>query len=128
MKLFKGTNLKIGDLAAFLAAGALIGVLSFQIYGNRNDDPYLYISNGGQYWVYPLEEDREITVPGRIGDTSVKIEGGKAWVIDSPCPDKICVNAWPLEREGDWTACLPNQIFLSLTGGGLEELVDEFSY
>jgi hypothetical protein len=120
--------IKPGDIIAFLATVGLIVFLSLQIYGDKEEEGFLYVHNGRQEWVYPLDEDQEIAIPGMIGDTIVKIEGGKARVLDSPCPDKICVHAFPLEHSGDWTACLPNQVFLSLTSGGIEELLDDYSY
>jgi hypothetical protein len=37
-------------------------------------------------------------------------------IIDSDCPDKICQTLTPLNQIGDWTACLPNGVMISLVG------------
>ena len=34
----------------------------------------------------------------------------------SDCPDKVCVNTGKLTKDGEWAACLPNKVFLKVTG------------
>jgi len=49
-------------------------------------------------------------VQGAIGITTFEIKDGKIRIIDSPCPNKICVHqGWdsPL-------VCLPNNVIISL--------------
>ena len=51
-----------------------------------------------------------IEVPGPLGITVVELDGLRARVISSPCPDKICIKMGWLERPGDYAACLPNRV------------------
>jgi hypothetical protein len=37
-------------------------------------------------------------------------------VLDSPCPDKICVAAGAIVRTGQFIACLPNRVSVTLEG------------
>jgi hypothetical protein len=67
---------------------------------------------------YPLAEDRELSVRGRLGDSHVRIEHGRVRFIDSPCRNRICVLGGWLSRSGDEAACLPNGVSIALGGGG----------
>jgi len=62
--------------------------------------------------VMPLAADveRTIDVAGPIGITVVEIDGLRAHVVSSPCPDKLCIKMGWLERPGDYAACLPNKV------------------
>lgn len=64
-------------------------------------------------FLYPLEES-DFTVSGLQGSCRVLIADGILRVIDSDCPDKICQSLTPLKAIGDWTACLPNRVMISL--------------
>ncbi len=49
-------------------------------------------------------------------DNGVVIEcrDGKVRFLSSDCPDKVCVLAGDLKKDGDWAACLPNLTFLEV--------------
>jgi hypothetical protein len=44
----------------------------------------------------------------------VLIDGGAARIVSSPCRNQLCVAAPPIRRHGQWTACLPNQVMVSV--------------
>jgi len=85
----------------------------------------LYIKTQEGEWYYSLDDDKDLHFHGPLGDTTIEIHQGNVKVLDSPCRNKICINASPLNEIGDWNACLPNQIFLSIQGqaktGGLDD-------
>lgn len=59
---------------------------------------------------YSAKEDGIHKVQGVLGITTFEIKDGKIRIIDSPCPNKICVHqGWdsPL-------VCLPNNVIISL--------------
>ena len=64
----------------------------------------------------PLDADveRTIAVQGPLGVTRIEIRGGSARVISSPCPDKICVRMGWLSRVGEYAACLPNRVVMTV--------------
>ncbi len=72
--------------------------------------------------VYPLDEERTLEVEGPIGVTEVYIGNGTARVIASPCPHKLCIKSGTLKRKGDWSACMPNKVFVRITGTSANEL------
>lgn len=59
-------------------------------------------------------EKKTIEVEGPLGTTVVEVEGTRAHVVSSPCPDKICIRMGWLERAGDYSACLPNRVLLEV--------------
>ncbi len=44
----------------------------------------------------------------------IEVENGRARVLSSSCPDKVCVNCGWLENKGDTAVCLPNGVVLRI--------------
>jgi hypothetical protein len=65
-------------------------------------------------WLYPLDTVETIRVAGPVGDTVARIEGGTAWIVSSECRNQLCVAAPPVRKHGQWIACLPNQVLVSI--------------
>ena len=86
----------------------------------RSGDAYLVITSPDGEYMYPLGTDAEYSVAGRIGASRIAVKDGKAFFVDSPCPNKTCVQSAPLSTNGAWAACLPNDIFIRIEGGGSE--------
>ena len=95
----------------------------FFLYTGENRAQRLVIETPSGKWIYPLTETRTVVVPGAIGKTTVRIENNTAFISDSPCPNKTCVNAAALKKTGDWNACLPNRVFLHIEGGASDDII-----
>jgi hypothetical protein len=122
-------RLKALDIAIVLAAAALVAFSAVWVYAPGRGRPSVVIDGRGGEWVYPLSEDREIAVPGPLGNTIIRIKGKTVRVEDSPCPNKTCIAAGPIERANQWLACLPNEVFVRIEGGGgKDEGVDASVY
>jgi hypothetical protein len=65
-------------------------------------------------WLYPLNAVETIRVTGPVGDTVVQIEDGTARVVYSSCRNQLCIAASPVRKRGQWIACLPNQVLVSI--------------
>lgn len=107
----------------------LLAIAGFSIaaYGGRAASGEIVIEASGSKWIYPLGTDRRELIPGPRGDTVVVIEGGKARVADSPCPDKLCVHMPAISRPGQWIACMPNRVFVRVRGKD-EQTLDDVSF
>jgi len=115
--------------AIIIAAGAaLVAASAAWAYAPGSGKPVAVIDGPGGRWVYPLDQGRVLSVSGPLGDTVIEIEGGKARIASSPCPDETCVAAGSLSRPGQWSACLPNRVMLRIEGGAEDELVDAIAY
>lgn len=98
-------------LAVYLAALAASVLL---LRGARTGTPLLVVGAPGGEYVYPLDKDRTVAAAGALGISLIVIQDGSASFADSPCPNHLCVQSPAISRGGDWTACLPNQVFIRI--------------
>jgi len=116
------------DFVAIAASAAVIALASISAYSRRGGELQLAISGASGEWIYPMGEDREISVPGPLGATLVRVEGGRVRIEDSPCPTKSCVASGSISEANQWLACLPNRVFVRVEGRGAEGALDASAY
>ena len=121
-------HLKILDYTAILFSVFLTLGTAMYVYGGDSGPLHVRIRSDEKVYVYSLDTDREIEVEGPIGTTHVHIHDGKAAVVDSPCPNKLCVQAGELSDSGDWSACMPNKVFVQIEGGSEDNAIDATTY
>ena len=73
---------------------------------------------------YPLEENTTVEIQGHQGISVIEIDQGKAGFLDSPCANKTCVASPPISKNGEWSACLPNGIFMRIESQEEESDID----
>lgn len=104
--------IKLLDILVF-AIVVFFTLFSFlAIYSNRDEAFSVLIKSQEKEWIYPLDMDIDVDIPGKLGETKIRIKNNEVSIILSPCPHKTCVQASPLKKVGDWNACLPNQVFV----------------
>ncbi|MDR3115727.1 MAG: NusG domain II-containing protein [Treponema sp.] len=106
-----------------LALGITI-VATVYLYARRGTETRILIAGEGKQWIFPQDAGELVTVPGPLGDTVVKLEDGKAWVLSSPCTNQTCVGAGAIRAHGQWIACLPNKVLVSIGKSGTEGATD----
>jgi hypothetical protein len=75
-------------------------------------------ADGEQVLVYPLDEGPvEFTVEGFGGDSYLEISGGSVHMVDSACPDKLCVKTGWISSPGESIVCLPNRVVIEVVSG-----------
>lgn len=113
------------DLVVILIALALTGVTAFTVYARPRNTAQVLIEGPNQRWVFPLDADETVDVQGPLGNTVVRIRNSEAWVVSSPCDNQTCVAAGHVNAQGEWVACLPNNVFLMVEGSDdLKNLMD----
>jgi len=65
--------------------------------------------------------DREVRVPGPLGDTQVEIRNGRVRVMADPSPRQLCVRQGWLQ-PGEVVHCLPNQVSVEWGAGRYDSL------
>jgi hypothetical protein len=114
--------LKPLDYAALALSVGVAVFFAVTVYGSDVQPSLVSIESQGGTEVYPLDEERTVGVEGPLGTTHVHVDGeGSAAVIESPCPNKLCIQAGELSHRGDWSACMPNKIFVRIDGGSASE-------
>lgn len=99
-----------------IAAMLLIGVLMIVVMNFAKGGTKVVVSVGGnEYGTYSLHKNREIEIKSDEGSNILKIENGQANMISATCPDKICVNMFPISEEVPGViVCLPNGVIVEL--------------
>lgn len=70
--------------------------------------------NGVETMRLDLSGRREISVRGWQGDSVFEIRDGSVRMVESACPDKLCVrNGW-ISQPGESIVCLPNRVVLEI--------------
>lgn len=69
---------------------------------------YLLVTTENGSRSYPLSEDRKLTVTSSNGYAlTLEIRDGKAHVLESDCPDKICMHSGWIGTPGQSVICAP---------------------
>lgn len=115
------------DLLVFLAA-VLIAAWGFLSWIPRGDDaPVAVIEQNGQELrridLSRVTETEEIHLDGEIPVT-IQVGTGEIAILESACPDQICVHTGVLTRPGQSAVCLPARVAVRIIGedsnGGLD--------
>lgn len=107
------------DIALILTI-IIINILIL-IYGGMNAAEkgkkiaYIY-SDNRLVGEYTLTEDykTEFKVENGTDYNIVHIEGGKVWIKEATCPDKICLHQGKISNDGEIIVCLPNRLMVKI--------------
>jgi hypothetical protein len=108
--------LKPFDFLAIGAAALLTGYCAFSVYAEPRGNERVLIRGAEGSWLFPLDAEETVEVPGPLGVTAVEIKDMRVHVISSPCANQTCVASGHIGSGGQWTACLPNKVFVVIEG------------
>lgn len=108
-------NIKPVDII-ILIFSASVTVFSFIAIKRKSSDskPVLIVTSRKTEYIYPMDRNGSYKIEGLIGTSLIEVKDGKAFFTDSPCPNKNCVHAGGISHNGDWNACLPNDVFIRI--------------
>ena len=116
-----------GDAVVVALCLSLVVLSVLAVAGRKkNASAMLRVFAGDEKYVYPLESDGVYEIRGKIGVSRIAVENGAARFLDSPCPNKTCVASRPVSKNGEWAACLPNDMFIRVESGASD--LDAVSY
>jgi len=104
------------DILIIILAVSLTLFSAYRAYAGPKTSSRVFIQGSKHEWIFPPDAEETVAVPGPLGITTIRISGGSAWVESSPCVNQVCVAAGRIGRQGIWTACLPNGVFLIMEG------------
>jgi len=119
-------KIKAFDIIIIIAVAGLTIYAAYMAYLRPHGKAQVLIQGQGGEWVYPIEADATVVVTGPLGDTTVRICGNLAWVESSPCDNHTCIAVGSISRQGEWAACLPNNVFVVVNG--IEDDIDGISW
>jgi hypothetical protein len=101
----------------------LLLVLFFLQYKTRINDYSVEIISPNETIVQPLLKNQEIQVTGLQGNVKIQILNRKVYVLNSSCPDKVCVKAGAIDKPGPMIVCAPNRVVIRIVSRRIKPLV-----
>jgi hypothetical protein len=102
------------DFVIIVLAIAVLILFCINAFAGDNLPLRAYIKSDANEFVYSLERNVSLDISGPLGTTKIVIQDGKAFITDSPCPGKTCVHAPSISKQGEWIACLPNRVLVTI--------------
>lgn len=98
------------------------------LFPSRNNQAVIVILvDGVEFEAYPLYQagrDEFIDVQGVNGITRVHLQDGRVCVVESACPDKICVQTGWISNSAGPIACLPNRVIIKIINASNDKDID----
>lgn len=115
------------DLIIILAVTAAAAVMFFapRVFGN-GEKRAVIMRDGKTVYDIPLADIAEPRVYSAEG-VKITVTQNGAYVSESDCRDKICVNTGMLCNNGDTSACVPNRVVVKIICNGVKE-IDAVAY
>jgi hypothetical protein len=102
-----------------VAIGLVLSITIFSavfIYAGTGSEGQVTIRGESATWIFPQDHAEIVSVAGPLGETVVELSGRRARVVSSPCGNQTCVSAGFIQFHGQWLACLPNRVLVSVEG------------
>ncbi|MBN2379349.1 NusG domain II-containing protein [candidate division WOR-3 bacterium] len=117
---------KRGDviLVIILVAAAGSAWLFIHLARSQSHPTKLHVKTSMEEFRIPLR-DTTLTLTGPLGETKLRIDDKHVWIIDAPCPNKLCMKQGKIKRPGESLVCLPNRIVITIEG---QSAVDAVTY
>ena len=107
----------MADIIIIALSAGLVVFSGFVAYTKKNTAAQVVIQGPTQRYVFPLDAEETVKVPGALGaNTVVRIHGGEVWVESSPCENQTCVGMGRMNADSwwPWVACLPNNVMFTI--------------
>ena len=110
-------SFKPADFIFFAISVILIVLSLIALSGNSAGPAVAVIKVKDTEYIYPLNQPRELEFEGVLDKAHLVIHDGCIEFVESPCRDKICIHMGQARKDGDFLACLPNRIIVTVEGG-----------
>jgi hypothetical protein len=122
-------KLKLLDYIIILLSVCGVVLYAITVYRSSGGKNEVHIRTFEKEYIYDLESEEVVDIDGLLGTTSVQIKNHAVRVLSSPCPLKICMKKGEISRADEWIACLPNGVFIRITGASHENPdIDSVTY
>ena len=102
------------DIVAFIVSCLIVSGACVRAYGGFREDTVVFIQSFDGEQIFPRHEMRAVNVEGPLGVTRIVVGEGEAHVESSPCGEKICIRMGSISKTGQWIACLPNGVIVTM--------------
>ncbi|MEE0944691.1 MAG: NusG domain II-containing protein [Clostridia bacterium] len=105
--------MKKRDLPIVLLTFVLAVIAYFATAGGKAEKVRVS-ANGEVIGEYSLDKDCTIDINGT---NVLVIKGGKAFMQEADCPDKLCIKQGAIDKNGGSIICLPNKVVIESKSG-----------
>ncbi len=105
---------------------AIFSIFERFVFSKNSDENIVIRSDGVIVKETSLNNNGKFLIKSKEGELTCIIENQKVKVIESTCPDKLCIKQGWVSYQGESIICLPNRITITITGGN--EGVDSTTY
>ena len=109
-------------ISALLGITAVLFLVMFFTRQNTVNGEAVVLIQGEEYARYPLARDRVIKLPGVMGENTLTISEGEAWMSEAVCPDKICMGFGKIHYNTEMIVCRPGGIVVIIENGDASEI------
>ena len=109
--------LRPGDfiLAALLLTSAIVWIV-IGVGPISAGSTALVQVGGNQVAQIVLGRENYITVQGALGPVLIGVDASGIRILNSRCPNKLCMRMDAINHAGDWIACVPNKLVIRIEG------------
>lgn len=103
-------------VSLLVVTGMLFLALRLSDSGKQSEGPCAVVTVGGEeVGRFPLSQPGTFVLNG--GTNTLVVRDGVAYMEEAKCPDKICMMMGKISRNGEFIACLPNQLLVVIEDG-----------
>lgn len=108
----------IGIALVLIAVVAWFGISKFMGEDGAVEGTYAMIEVNGKHYdtVALTEEPRDIEIRTERGYNLLRVSREGIEMVESDCPDQLCVGFGHVHDIHDTIVCLPNRVFVEVTG------------
>lgn len=105
------------DWLVIASAALLLPWLYSNLWGNGSRGEFARIQVGNETpQVISLQQDQRFRFHGPLGTSVIEVHDGRIRFVESPCTGKQCIHSGWLGSDGEFAACLPNLISITVSG------------
>ena len=119
--------MKFFDVVVVIVVGFAV-FLSVKNAMAGSGTPQIRIRSADGEYIYPLDSDEIVEIPGPLGVSKIEMKDGRVRVSEDPGPMQICVNQGWIYEPGDWLVCLPSKIMITVEGEQRESPIDGLAF
>ena len=106
----------VGDLVVLVALIATVPLSYRATAAGGTSERLIVRAEGSPPRIVDARHDADIDLRGPLGTTRLRIRGGQAWIVESPCRGQLCRRMGRISGPGRLLACIPNRFWVEFEG------------
>ena len=107
-------KLCLGDVIVISLVSILVlAAFSYQVLCRSSGDVCTVRTDTDEFTL-DLNEDKELPLVSCGISLTIIVDGGEAWVVESSCPDAVCVHSGRISKSGQSIVCVPAKVSLTI--------------